>query len=207
MRRKALDTIFNYYVWLAVLPVGVNAWLGVSSVLAHKFAQGKILFLGAGICAAICGMGMFSRWKVANEISEIERVMLAHRNEARRIAEEAVRQADAGSLEAHDKARAVLERVVTLLNARNEGGCVSFTARSGDVFLLDIHNICRRSANNPGHWDASTCYQMFETVLAAEKIATAMLLLNDDPRLFDFWRWNQGHTTTRVMPGPWNWGQ
>lgn len=192
--------------------VGFNVANGVSSILAHKLGQAEISFAAAGICGAIHSIGMFWRWKMAN-VTQRELAMLAQLEALQLERFRALQAAMAedtnyGSvmIAAERKALGVLDRVCALPAMQAHTGQelgragVCFSARDGTRFFVDPAHIFRRGID-PRVWDGSTCYQVGDNIPYAEKMATAMLLLHDDPGLFDVWAMNHGLPVSRRLRG------
>jgi hypothetical protein len=74
------------------------------------------------------------------------------------------------------------------------------TKKGGETFLIENDSILRKSDGR------GTCYQICTPMPALEKIASAMLILNDNPNIFTFWADNHGAWTAgaRWADSRWN---
>jgi hypothetical protein len=91
------------------------------------------------------------------------------------------------------RAAKYLKRIAGLTGAEQGPGS-SYWLRAGRRMFLVDHKFVRVISRN--HYGKSTCFSVVADpdMLSAEVVASALLQLKDNPRLFKKWRKQPGHT-------------
>ena len=81
-----------------------------------------------------------------------------------------------------------LKRIMLLYGAKLEGGRVKVTL-GNHVYAIEPGIIYRCPLSGMvAHYEAATCYQTLESMPVFEKMATALLLLHHNPKIFNRWQ-------------------
>ena len=99
---------------------------------------------------------------------------------------------DAAPDNAGDRAKNYLRRVVALTSATYFGDGYVLDVGTNTFHVRERHVSRLQGATSNKRRYAQTCYRCPKAMPAAEKIATALLMLKNDPTLFDRWAAQNG---------------
>jgi len=158
---------------IQVVCVGINLVPGVLNLWRHKWGLAAINFGGA---AFIIGINFFMyhiRKRTRRRMQEIDNQLREH-----------LSGVPMGSV--HYLAEKNLMRAVAALGAKRKGECVSMKV-GRTRFTIKYRSVTRNGVKN-------TCYQhmYMQNLPWQESVASAMLILHRNPKIFDRWRSREG---------------
>ncbi len=162
------------------LIVAMNLFQGVS-ILMHHRSVGWIQFFLAGVIIGVnIWMGLSKR--------KYERVMATFQ---RRFAEFERRRGmtETEIIQAEEKARRNLEQIAKVVGAHLEAPLYARLTLGKDEFRIVPGQVRRIRSGS----DQQTCFQVSAPFPHPEHIASALLLLKNDPTIFDRWVKQDGY--------------
>src|SRR5258707_5164411 len=187
MRPNIVRSLNGFVIGVNLLAGAYDVGIGLLDIVHHHYLMAAFMFVAATFVLGFQWWWWRERKRRVRRMAKLTRgvnAMEAAQAAALRLMEESV--AEPPPPDATEKARLNLRTVMRATGAQFSGGSVVLVVK-GLTFWIDgghIHCLSNRT---------QTCYQVVTPMPPEEKIATALLLLHDDPRIYKLWRDRPGH--------------